>query len=70
VLDRDCRLLSTYNIKDTDALWIRGVNQGKDISTEGDVSCVQELYSQTLELGGRHKLALVVINDEILAGIN
>ena len=34
------------------------------------MSCVQELYSQTLELGCRHKLALVIINDEILAGIN
>ena len=61
---------TTHNIEDLNHFRARGVNDGKHIRTERNVSLVQELNSKALALWRGDKFTLVRIDIEVLAGID
>ena len=70
MVDHSVSCLSAHNVKNFDGLWVGRVDHGEDIRTEGQMSLVQELNSETLVLRCRDDLTLVGIDIEVLTRID
>ena len=62
--------LSAHDVENFNHLWSRWIDDCEDISTEGDVSLVQELNTKALALWRRDKLAFVGVDVEVLACVD
>lgn len=62
--------LSGHNVENTDNLWRHRVNNRDHVGAQRNVAFVQEFDSQALILGGGDRFPIVIIDVEVLGGID
>jgi len=70
MLHRHVGWFSAHDIENLNHLWVRWVNDRKNIRAERDMSLIEELYSQSLALWRGNEFTLIGVHIEVLACID